>query len=59
MAEAVVARGADYLMVIKGNQPTLLRVCAEATAEHPKQPRRSLGRARTFRLATADWSTAP
>jgi Transposase DDE domain len=50
-AQAVVARGGEYLMVIKGNQLTLLRACADATAEHPKRPRRPLGRARTVRLA--------
>jgi predicted transposase YbfD/YdcC len=51
VAEAVVARGGDYLMVIKGNQPTLLRACAEATADHPKRPRRPFGHARSVRLA--------
>ena len=51
VAQAVVARGADYVMVIKGNQLSLLRACAEVTAEHPPRPRRPLGRARTVRLA--------
>jgi len=51
VAEAVVARGGDYLMVIKGNQPTLLRACAEATADRPKRPRRPLGRAHSVCLA--------
>lgn len=51
VAETVVARGADYVMVIKGNQLSLLRACAAATADHPTRPRRPLGRARTVRLA--------
>jgi predicted transposase YbfD/YdcC len=51
VAQAVVTRGGDYLMVIKGNQPTLLRACAEMTSEQPKRPRRPLGRAQTMRLA--------
>ena len=51
VAEAVVSRGGDYLMVIKGNQPSLLRACIDATADQPKRPRRPLGRARTLRLA--------
>lgn len=32
VAEAVLARGGAYLMVVKGNQPTLRRDIAEATA---------------------------
>ncbi len=51
VAEAVIARGGDYLMVIKANQPSLLRACADATAEHPSRPRRPLGHTRSVRLA--------
>ena len=51
VAETVVARGGAYLMLIKGNQPTLLRACAEVTADHPTRPRRPLGRAHAVRLA--------
>lgn len=51
VANQVVRQGGAYLLVLKANQPTLLRACAEATAEHPKRPRRALGQARTVRLA--------
>jgi hypothetical protein len=51
VARQVVAQDGAYLMVIKDNQPTLLRACAEATAEQPKRPRRQLGQACTVRLA--------
>lgn len=51
VAQQVVAQGGAYLMAVKANQPSLLRACAEATAEHPRRPRRHLGQARTRRLA--------
>jgi len=51
VARQVVEQGGAYLMVVKANQPSLLRACAEVTAEHPKRPRRSLGRAHTTGLA--------
>jgi predicted transposase YbfD/YdcC len=51
VAEAVVARGGAYLMVVKDNQPTLRRACAEATTPPLVRPARQLGRARTTRLA--------
>jgi predicted transposase YbfD/YdcC len=51
VAAAVVARGAAYLLAVKGNQPALLRACADATADRPPRPRRLLGRARTGGLA--------
>jgi hypothetical protein len=35
----------------QGQQPSLLRACAEVTAEHPKRPRRSLGRAHSAGVA--------
>jgi predicted transposase YbfD/YdcC len=50
VAKQVVAQGGAYLMVVKDTQPTLLRACAEVTAEHPKRPRRPPGQARTVRL---------
>jgi DDE family transposase len=51
VAQQVVQQGGAYLMVVKANQPTLLRACIEATAEHPKRPRRPLGQAHTAGLA--------
>jgi predicted transposase YbfD/YdcC len=51
VAEQVVRAGGAYLMVVKGNQATLLAECAAATAEHPRRPRRVLGRARSVELA--------
>lgn len=51
VAERVGARGGAYLMVVKGNQPTLLADCLALTADHPRQPRRVLGRARSVVLA--------
>jgi predicted transposase YbfD/YdcC len=51
VATDVVARGGAYLMVVKGNQPTLWRACAEATAARPCRPRRRLGEAHTTHLA--------
>jgi hypothetical protein len=35
VAEEVVRAGGTYLMVVKGNQPTLLAECAAATATPP------------------------
>jgi predicted transposase YbfD/YdcC len=51
VAEQVVRAGGAYLMVAKGNQPTLLAECAAATADRPRRPRRVLGHARTVELA--------
>ncbi len=51
VAQQVVRQGGAYLMVVKANQPTLLRACAETTAEQPKRPRRTLGQAHTAGLA--------
>jgi predicted transposase YbfD/YdcC len=51
VAEQVVRAGGAYLMVVKGNQATLLAECAAATAEQPTRPRRRLGRARSVELA--------
>ena len=51
VAEQVVRAGGAYLMVVKGNQATLLAECAAATAEQPTRPRRLLGRARSVELA--------
>lgn len=51
VAEQVVAAGGAYLMVVKGNQPTLLAECAATTADVPPRPRCLLGRARSVRLA--------
>jgi predicted transposase YbfD/YdcC len=51
VAAAVVARGGAYLMAVKGNQPSLRRACADATADRPPRPRRLLGRARATGLA--------
>jgi predicted transposase YbfD/YdcC len=51
VAEQVVQAGGAYLMVVKGNQPTLLAECATATADRPRRPRRVLGHARTVELA--------
>jgi hypothetical protein len=38
-------------MMIKGNQSSLLRTCADVTAEHPMRPRRPLGQAHSIGLA--------
>jgi predicted transposase YbfD/YdcC len=51
VAEAVVARGGAYLMVVKDNQPVLLRACAEATTSPLVRPARQYGQARTRRCA--------
>ena len=51
VATQVVAQGGAYLLVVKGNQPGLCRVCEAATADHPTQPRRRLGEAHATRLA--------
>jgi predicted transposase YbfD/YdcC len=51
VAEQVIQAGGAYLMVVKGNQPTLLAACAAATADVPPRPRRSLGRARSLESA--------
>jgi hypothetical protein len=51
VAKQVVDQGGAYLMVVKSNQPSLFRACVEATAEHPKRPRRPLGPAHTHQLA--------
>jgi predicted transposase YbfD/YdcC len=51
VAKQVVAQGGASLMIIKDHQPTLVRACAELTAEHPQRPRRPLGQAHTLRLA--------
>jgi predicted transposase YbfD/YdcC len=51
VAEHVVQAGGAYLMVVKDNQPTLLRDCAALTADRPARPRRRLGQARTVELA--------
>jgi predicted transposase YbfD/YdcC len=51
VASQVVHQGGAYLLLVKANQPPLRRACAEATAEHPRHPRRALGQARTRRLA--------
>jgi hypothetical protein len=51
VANQVVQQGGASLLVLKANQPTLLRACAEATAEPPERPRRALGQARTVGLA--------
>jgi Transposase DDE domain len=53
VAKQVVDQGAAYLMVVKANQPSLLRACIEATAEHPQRPRRTIGQAHTAGLAHA------
>jgi hypothetical protein len=47
VAEQVVRQGGAYLLVLKGNQPTLLREAEHAAA----WPARFLGRARSVRLA--------
>jgi predicted transposase YbfD/YdcC len=51
VAERVVRAGGACLMVVKGNQPTLLAECAAATAARPRRPRRRLGRARSVEAA--------
>jgi predicted transposase YbfD/YdcC len=51
VAKQVVDQGGAYLMAVKANQPSLLRACVEATAEHPQRPRRQLGQAHTRGLA--------
>jgi predicted transposase YbfD/YdcC len=51
VAHQIVQRDGAYLMVAKGNQPTLVRACAETTAEHPPRPHRLLGHAHSVRLA--------
>ena len=51
VAEQVVQAGGAYLLVVKGNQPTLLADCLAATADHVRRPRRLLGRARSVELA--------
>jgi hypothetical protein len=38
-------------MVLKGNQPTLLRDCLAATAQPPRQPVRTVGPARSLEVA--------
>lgn len=50
-AHAVLAAGGAYLMVVKGNQPTLLAACAAATADVPPRPRRMLGCTQSIDLA--------
>jgi predicted transposase YbfD/YdcC len=51
VAERVVTAGGAYLMVVKGNQPTLLTECAATTADRPRRPRHVLGRARSVEAA--------
>ena len=51
VAEQVVRAGGASLMVVKGNQATLLAACTAATAEQPSRPRRLLGGARAVELA--------
>ena len=50
VAERVVQAGGAYLMLVKGNQPTLLADCAALTADVSTRPRRVLGRARSVEL---------
>jgi predicted transposase YbfD/YdcC len=51
VAQQVVHQGGAYLMAVKANQPTVLRACADATAEHPQRPRRPIGQSHTTGLA--------
>lgn len=51
VAKQVIDQGGAYLMVVKANQPHLLRACIEATADHPKRPRRPIGHSHTTGLA--------
>jgi predicted transposase YbfD/YdcC len=51
VARQVVSQGGAYLLVVKANQLSLLRACAEATADHPSRPRRQLGHADSRHLA--------
>jgi predicted transposase YbfD/YdcC len=50
VAERIVQAGGAYLMLVKGNQPTLLADCVALTADVPTRPRRVLGRARSVQL---------
>lgn len=50
VAEQVVRQGGAYLMVVKGNQPTLLRACAEATTRPLVRPCRQLGATHTVQV---------
>jgi predicted transposase YbfD/YdcC len=51
VAQQVLDQDAAYLMVVKENQPTLLRACREATTRPLVRPRRQDGQARTTGLA--------
>ncbi len=51
VALAVLAAGGAYLMLVKRNQPALLRDCMAATAQPPVRPVRTLGQARAAGLA--------
>ena len=48
VAQQVLAQGADYLMVVKANQPTLQRACQEATTFPLVRPCRQYGQVRTL-----------
>lgn len=47
VAEQVLAQGGAYLMVVKANQPALLRACQEATTFPLVRPCRQYGRTHT------------
>lgn len=47
VAQQVLAQGGAYLMVVKANQPALLRACQEATTWPLVRPCRQYGRAQT------------
>lgn len=49
VAEQVARRGGAYLLVVKGNQPFLLRACAATTTPPFRRPTRQLGRAHRAR----------
>jgi predicted transposase YbfD/YdcC len=51
VAQQIVLQGGAYLMLVKGNQRGLLASVEAATADHPRQPVRRLGRTRSVHLA--------